>query len=184
MNNEIRRLKRLAVLLRQTRGGAALEFAIVAVPFMTFLLVLFQVGLDFYYQTALDFAVAHGARAVQTGAAQAEVSADSFKKDYVCPAVQGLLNCPSITVTAQLVLPTSDYYQTQFPSPLNAAGVVSLSTYTSHFPLGGPNSLMLVQAVLESPSLTGRLVPGLYTYDGSSVVHVTTSTTAFTNENF
>ncbi len=171
-------------LAGHTKAGAALEFAIVSIPFVTFLLVLLQVGLDFFYQTALDFAVASASRAVQTGAARAETSPDNFKRDYICPAVQGLLDCSAITVTAQKISPTSDYYQTQLPNPLNNLGQVALGSYTAGFTVNLPNTLMLMQAVLESPSLTGKLVPGLYNYDGSRLVHVTTSTTAFTNENF
>ena len=69
----------LRLLKRGSRTGragtTAVEFAVLGVPFLMFFLFLFEVGLDFYMQTALDYVVAETSRRVQIGAGQSAASA-------------------------------------------------------------------------------------------------------------
>ena len=93
---------------RDRRGGGALEFAVVALPFITFLLFLLELGYDFFAQVALDYGVQTAARQIQIGNAQGASTAAIFQANYLCPAVNGLLPCSAITVNITPI--TSDYY--------------------------------------------------------------------------
>jgi len=160
-------------------GTTAVEFAVLGVPFLMFFLFLFEVGLDFYMQTALDYVVAEVSRRVQTGAGQSAASAAAFQSQYVCPVAAGLLNCNSLTIGVQPV--TTDFYTQQLTVPATG-GVLNTSGYT--YCAGTPGELMLVQAVYVSPSIVGMLVPGMSVISGSARVRVTTSSMGFVNEYF
>src|ERR1700729_1167014 len=90
------------------RGSAALEFAVVALPFITFLVFLLEIGYDFFAQVALDYGVQTSARQIQVGNAQGANTAAVFQTDYLCPSLSGLLPCSSVTVNVTPI--TSDYY--------------------------------------------------------------------------
>jgi len=175
--NILRLLKRGSRTVRA--GTTAVEFAVLGVPFLMFFLFLFEVGLDFYMQTALDYVVAETSRRVQIGAGQSAASAAAFQSQYVCPVAAGLLNCNAITIGVQPV--TTDFYTQQLTTP-TTGGVLNTSGYA--YCAGTPGQLMLVQAVYVSPTVVGMLVPGMSVLSGSSRVRVTTSSMGFVNESF
>jgi Flp pilus assembly protein TadG len=175
---------RIGRLLRTRRGATALEFAILSLPAMLFLLFLFELGLDFYVQLALDYAVQEGARRLQTGAGNAAPSAAAFKADCMCPPVAAFLNCNQITVTVY-PLTAADYYlnaQSGAGSVPMAGGVLSTSAWS--FSTSGAATPMFIQAIYTSVSAIGLLLPSMSVSTGSSRVHVTTSSIGFINEPF
>jgi Flp pilus assembly protein TadG len=174
----------LRALLRGAGGTTALEFAILCVPFFMFTLFLFEIGMDFYIQLALDYAVQQGGRKLQTGAGNAATSATVFKTDCLCPAVAGFLNCSQISLTVY-PLSTSNYYT----NGQAGAGSVpisggKLSTASWSFSTGGPSTLMYMQAIYTSVSIVGGFVPGMSTASSAGRVRVTTSAVGFINEGF
>ncbi len=166
------------------RGATALEFAILAVPFWLFLLFLFELGMDFYVQLALDYAVQEGARRLQTGGGNAAASAAAFKADCMCPPVAAFLNCNQISISLFPVT-TSDYYlnaKTGAGSLPITNGVLSTSGFS--FGTGTAVQPMFLQAVYTSVSIVGGLLPIMSAVSGSGRVHVTTSSIGFINEPF
>ena len=179
-----RRDRSARALLLGARGTTAMEFAIVSVPFLMFTLFLFELGVDFYLQLALDYAVQQGARKLQTGAGNAAPSVTVFKTDCLCPAVAGFLNCGQISLTV-FPLSTSDYYT----NAQAGAGAVpmsggKLSTASWSFSTGGAATLMFMQAIYTSASVVGLLVPGMSTASSNGQVRVTSSAIGFINEAF
>ncbi len=160
-----------------------MEFAIATIPFLALLLFFFEIGMDYYYQTALDYAVARSARQVQIGNAQGISTAQDFKAKLLCPMVTGLLNCNAINVASVSIAGAPDYYHATLPSPTQN-GTLSLSGYSAGFTTGNQNSPMYLQAVMQSPSLIAGLIPGFATATGSGQVRLTVSSTAFINENY
>ena len=65
-----RKPSKLEEFLREESGVTALEFAIVAVPFLMFAFGVIGIGLHFFTQNALDHAVSSAARKIRTGQAQ------------------------------------------------------------------------------------------------------------------
>ncbi len=151
---------------------------------MMFTLFLFELGVDFYLQLALDYAVQQGARKLQTGAGNAATTANAFKTDCMCPAVAGFLNCSQISITVY-PLSAADYYV----NGQAGAGNVplsngKLSTASWAFNSGGASTLMFLQAIYTSASVVGSLVPGMSTSSSAGQVRVTTSSIGFINEAF
>ena len=170
--------------LRSDRSAAAaLEFAIATVPFLALLLFFFEIGLDYYYQTALDYGIAKSARQVQIGNAQSISTPQDFKAKLLCPALLGLLDCDTINVASVTIAGAPDYYHATLPSPTQN-GTMSLSGYSAGFTTGSQNSPMYLQAMMQSPSLIAGLIPGFATPTGSGRVRLTVSSTAFINENY
>jgi Flp pilus assembly protein TadG len=163
------------------RGSAALEFALVALPFIAFLLFLLEIGYDFFAQVALDYGLQTAARRIQIGNAQDADTASQFKASYLCPALAHLLPCSSITVN---VMPIKTDYFTMAPAtfPTNASGKLDTSGFT--YCPGMPNQLMLVQAVYTSPSLIVTVLPTMAMATAGGLARATLSSTAFINENF
>lgn len=168
---------------RDRRGAAALEFAIVSLPFTTLLLFLVEIGYDFFAQVSLDYGLQTAARQVQIGAAQGASNAADFQTTYLCPALSGLLPCSSVSVNIKPI--TTDYYADTTVSatlPTDKSGKLDTSGYT--YCPGKPRQLMLVQAIYTSPSFIAALVPAMATTTASGFVHVTLSSAAFINENY
>jgi Flp pilus assembly protein TadG len=168
-------------LRRDRSAGAALEFAVVALPFITFLVFLLEIGYDFFAQVSLDYGVQTAARQIQIGNAQGANTAAVFQTDYLCPALSGLLPCSSVTVNVTPI--TSDYYSSVSATlPVNSSGTFSTSGFT--YCPGSPNQLMLVQAYYLSPSLLAAVVPSMAASTAGGLQRVTVSSMAFINENF
>jgi hypothetical protein len=171
-------------LLRGRRGATALEFAILAIPFWMMLLGLMELGLDFYVQLALDYAVQEGARKLQTGAGNAAASAAVFKTDCLCPLVASFLNCNQISLDVYPVT-TADYY-------LNAragGGAIplsngTLSTSAWSFSPSGAATPMFMQAIYTSVAVVAGFIPGFAVQSAAGQVHVTSSAIGFINEPF
>ena len=157
-----------SLLWRDRRGGVALEFAVVSLPFLAMLVFLMELGFDFYAQVCLDYGVQVAARQIQIGTAQDANTAAIFQAKYMCPALNGLLSCSSVTINVVPI--NSDYY----------AAVPATYTYCP----GKPDQLMLVQASYTSPSLIAAIVPAMATATAGGFVHVTMSSAAFINEKF
>jgi Flp pilus assembly protein TadG len=168
-------------LRRDRRGGTVVEFAVVAFPFVLFLVFLLELGYDFYAKMALDYGVQTAARQIQIGNAQGAGTAAVFQTKFLCPALTGLLPCSAVTVN---VIPITTDYFTAVPAtlPTNKAGQLSTAGFT--YCPGKPNDLMLVQAIYTSPSLVSAVIPTMATSTAGGLVRVTLSSTAFINENF
>lgn len=168
-------------LRRDKRGSTAVEFALVALPLVLFLVFLLELGYDFFAQMALDYGVQSAARQIQIGNAQGSGTAAVFQTNYLCPALAGLLPCSAVAVN---IVPINNDYFTDTPVtlPTDGAGKLDPSAFT--FCPGTPNQLMFVQAIYTGPSLVSAIIPGMATATGAGLARVTVSSTAFINENF
>jgi len=74
-------------------GSAAVEFAMVSLPFFALLFAILQTALIFFAGQTLQAAAGDAARLIMTGQAQtANYSASDFK-NQVCARIYGLFNC-------------------------------------------------------------------------------------------
>jgi Flp pilus assembly protein TadG len=82
-------------------GSAAVEFALVAVPFFGLLFLILNTALVFFIQQTLQTATTQAARLVMTGQAQKQnLSAAQFQQ-AVCTNATALLDCAGIYVNVQ-----------------------------------------------------------------------------------
>ena len=78
---------------RRQDGSAAIEFAIVALPFFALLFAILQTAIIFFAGQALQAAVADSSRLIMTGQAQqANYTAADFK-NAVCARISALFDC-------------------------------------------------------------------------------------------
>jgi Flp pilus assembly protein TadG len=168
-------------VLRDRRGAAVLEFALVALPFLVLMLGVMEVGYDLFVQVALDAAVENAARNVKTGSVtgySGETSAQ-FAAAAVCPGMSGLFSCSLLVVGVQHIASGYNYYSN--PSPMTIANAASASGSVC---TGTGGELMLIQAWYTGPTFAGLLIPGFATTYNGSKVHLTTASAGFVNEYF
>lgn len=87
--------------LRNERGSAAIEFAIVAVPFFMFVLGVLGIGLYFFTSNALEHGVESAARKIRTGEAQKTSLTVGAFKELVCADAGKYIDCNKLRVVLQ-----------------------------------------------------------------------------------
>lgn len=88
------RLKTFAAgFLRDERGFTAVEFAMVALPFLMLLFGTIAVGLYFFTTFTLENAVEKAARQIRTGQAQTSGKTTAQFKSDVCSFAPGYVDC-------------------------------------------------------------------------------------------
>lgn len=172
--------KRLAVatgFARREDGAAAVEFAIVAAPFIALLLATVQTALAFFAGQVLESAVADASRQIMTGSAQnANLDQAGFAK-VVCSKVQALFNCSSIMVDVRTASSFSAA-NTGMPSlTFDANGNVSNSW--SYQP-GSPGDIVVMRVMYQWPVFLGPLGLSLSNEGNGNMLLMATAT--FKNE--
>ena len=93
-----RPLRRLARWLRDRRATTAVEFTLIAVPFMALLFIIVETGYVFFLAFLMEGATANGARQIRLGETQAVANPiDRFKSD-VCGRLLGFVPCEQLVV--------------------------------------------------------------------------------------
>ncbi len=161
---------------RDRRAAAALEFALVSVPFLGIVLGLATVAVDLYLQEALDVALQTAVRQVQLGRVPTTSSASDFTGSAFCPAFTAFAPCTGVSVTLQ---PVSDYVSAAVVATPSAAQLGS----SGSFCVGRPGQLMFARVVYLAP-----IISRFWPYAGQASINGVTgtalvSTAAFANEN-
>lgn len=78
--------------LKNREGTAAIEFAILAIPFFMLLFAILELAIVFFINSTLNHAVSEAGRQIRTGNFQACGTQDTFKQ-LVCDNMSGLGNC-------------------------------------------------------------------------------------------
>lgn len=157
------------VLGRDTRGVAALEFAIVAPLLVTFLLSILGIGLIGFYQTVLDDAVRDAARQVQM-ATSASGSAPGFVA-AVCARFGRLAsNCAQTLSYSVQAGDPSGPFSALVPRSLSASGALGNDFFASGaFARSAP---VLVQVAYPLP-FTVPVLGGVATATGTNSILAT-----------
>jgi Flp pilus assembly protein TadG len=158
-------------------GATAVDFAMVAAPFVALLLALIQTALVFFAGRVLDEVTAQASRYILTGQAQQSNMTQSAFANYVCQNTVALFNCNKFMVnvqnynsfaTANTVTPTLTF---------NAQGQVT--NQWSYAP-GNPGDIVIVQVMYQWPVAFGPLGFNLSNLANGNRLLI--STTAFKNE--
>src|SRR5262245_19316747 len=78
---------------RHQEGAAAVEFGLVAAPFLALVFAIMETALVFFSGQALETAVADSARLIMTGQAQTSGYNQATFKNAVCAKIYGLFDC-------------------------------------------------------------------------------------------
>lgn len=179
MLSPIRKFRRLLRrLLKDVRGGEAIEMAIVGAPFIALLFALLELGLVFMVATTLENATDETSRKIRTGELQTSGGNAETMKAAICAEMAWLAG----TCTAKLNLDvrtfTSFAGQTTPPDPV-AGGVVTPAKFC--WDPGGAGSIVLVRAYYTWPLILPVMNAGLKTA-GAGNDRLITSATSFRNE--
>src|SRR5436190_9318744 len=87
------RIKTVRRFARGEDGIAAVEFGIVAAPFLALMFAIMETALVFFASQTLETAVADSARLIMTGQAQSSNFTQAQFKSAVCAKILGLFDC-------------------------------------------------------------------------------------------
>ncbi len=167
----------LSRLRRANDGVAAIEFAMVALPFFVLLYAIFDVALIFFATTTLENGIVAAARQIRTGQAQAaNMTAEQFRT-LVCNEINMLLACD-----ARLALDVrkfSGFNNVALPAALDGDGNL---TGDMSFDPGSPGDVVVVRAFYTWPMLTPT--GGLNFSNMAGGHHLLEASMAFRNEPF
>lgn len=85
-------MRRIRRYLKNKEGAAAIEFAILAIPFFMLLFATLELAIIFFINSTLTHSISEAGRQIRTGNFQACGSKEKFK-ELVCSGMAGLGNC-------------------------------------------------------------------------------------------
>ena len=87
------RIKTVRRFARGEDGVAAVEFGMVAAPFLALMFAIMETAIVFFASQTLETAVADSARLIMTGQAQQSSFTEAQFKSAVCAKILGLFDC-------------------------------------------------------------------------------------------
>jgi Flp pilus assembly protein TadG len=178
-------IQRMRHGLIDSRGSAAVEFGLVAMPFFAALFAVLEIGYNSFLISALDYATQVSGRAVMTGSVSTSgLTASQFKTQVVCPALPSNFNCSNIFVNMSVV--TQGQSPTGYYSYVNSAssGLVqpALNNSQLSFCPGSGSQYVVLQIMYPAPFLTAFFSAGATTNFNGQMVHVLLSSMTFKSE--
>jgi Flp pilus assembly protein TadG len=116
---------RCASFISDKRGATAVEFALVAGPFLALLFAIFQTFLVFFAQELLESVVQQSARQILTGQVQQQLMDQTAFNKTVCNQVVILFNCTGLMVDVQVASAWSSANTSAPALTFNGQGQVS-----------------------------------------------------------
>jgi len=148
------------------RGATAVEFGLIAVPFLALLFAIVEMALTLWTAQTLENAVTDASRRLYTGefqssvmAAQAEaekkpapVPAEMFKTE-LCKSIVALFDCSKVIIDVRPYNPNS-----KPPPPINANRELDTANF-GQYTAPKSDEIVVVRAALEMPVIVTLLNP-------------------------
>jgi len=158
---------------RDTSGAAAVEFALVAWPFLLMVLASLQISIIFLMNQAIQTATVQAGRSYMTG--QDTTLTQANFKSQVCGHLPALFNCSNLvvdietssTASALNTAPITPYTCTT-PPPLP----VVCSPIAGNYTASAPSTFAIVRVYYDFPVI-GGLLAGATQADGSFLMQGT-----------
>jgi Flp pilus assembly protein TadG len=171
------RLRPSTYFVRCNNGAAAIEFALVAAPFLALLVALFQTALVFFAGRVLDETTEQASRYILTGQAQTANMTQSGFATWVCSQTFALFNCSNFMINVQNYSTFSSATTTAPTITFDKSGNVT-NTWT--WSPGNPGDIVVVQVMYQWPIVLGPL--GFNLSNLSNGKRLLVSTAVFKNE--
>ncbi len=164
--------------MRRQDGTAAVEFALVALPFLALTFAILETALVFFAGQTLEAAAADSGRLIMTGQAQnGGFDKDAFKT-AVCAHVYGLFDCANgIYVDVRTYTDFSSSGTAVSASPIQNG---KFDTTKVQYNPGGPGQIVVVSLYYQWPIYVTLLGNNLDNLNGGNRLLVATS--VFRNE--
>lgn len=165
----------IARLLAAREGSAAVEFGMVALPFLMMMFAILELGLVFVTDSVLENATLETGRLIRTGQASAQNMTAAQFKTSLCGRMS--IFAPDCASRASVDVRVIPQFAVTPPDPM-AGGTFDPGALT--YANGNPGDLILVRVWYRQPLMTTFLSQGLSRLnDGAAMLSVTT---AFRNE--
>lgn len=145
---------RLKRFLTDRNGATAVEFGLVAAPFIALLVGIVQTFAILFASQLLETVVTQSSRLILTGQAQAANTTQSGFSSLVCQQVTTVFDCTKLMIDVQTV---GSFSTTSTGAPIltfNAQGQV---TNTWQYNPGGPGQIVVVRVMYLWPVFLGPL---------------------------
>lgn len=163
-------------LQRDEKGVAAVEFALVAGPFLFMLFAIIEVAMVFFAGQVLETATSNAARLIMTGQAQSNSFDSTAFKNEICKTTNALMSCSGIAIDVRTYTNFSSASQAK---PVTG-GVVNYGSM--QYSQGSGGDIVVVRVVYEWPILMPTF--GLTIGDLSNGKRLLMATSTFRNEPF
>jgi Flp pilus assembly protein TadG len=181
---------RLAGLLRDAKGAAAVEFALIAPMLLMTILFLMMLGYIMVLSQSLSYATQKSARQIATGQVQAaQLTQTQFITNVVCPYLPSMFNCNNVIVNIQPVSTADAAYPNEYYNFVNASLTALIlpplsNSQTSYCP-GNAGGYVYVQILYPIPVFISVFANamGVSLYQGHQVF-LSSGTATFLNEPF
>ncbi|WP_426407549.1 TadE/TadG family type IV pilus assembly protein [Bradyrhizobium ganzhouense] len=150
-----RRLREtFAAFLKDAKGANAVEFALVAPPFIALLVGIIQIFLVFFGQQLLQQVVQQSARQIMTGQVQGAGMTQTQFSTLVCSQVRIIFSCNNLMISVQSASTWSALSAASPTLTFDANGNV-----TNNWPYspGGPSDKVILAVIYQWPVFMGPL---------------------------
>jgi len=161
-------------LWRDRSGATAVEFAMIAAPFLAVLMAIIESAVVLLAGQVLQTATANAARQIMTGQAQNSAWSAAQFKTYVCGGLTVMFDCGKLNMDVR-AFPA--FTSVSLPSATNADGTLT-NAYV--YRPGNPGDVVVVRLIYQWPIFASGLGIGLV----NSANHTNTlvASAAFRNE--
>lgn len=186
-----------ADFIHDARGFAAVEFGLIALPFLLLILAILEYSYGNFAQSRLDAIVQQTAREIMTGNVQSQsvagkpLDAAQFRTKVMCPKLPAIMSCNDLYVDVQTfdaptggAAPATTPYANYVNAAKNGLKTPALDNSKNAYCVGGAKKYVVIRAAYPTPILTtAAIFPSYTTYKGRKT-RVVTSTATFKNEPF
>jgi Flp pilus assembly protein TadG len=148
------RLRSCKTFIGEKRGAAAVEFALVAAPFLALLVALLQTALVFFAGRVLDETTEEASRYILTGQAQTANMTQSGFATWVCGKTFALFNCKNFMINVQNY---ASFAAANTGTPSLTFDSKGNVTNTWNYAPGNPGDIVVVQVMYQWPVYLGPL---------------------------
>jgi Flp pilus assembly protein TadG len=169
--------RRWRAFIADQEGSTAVEFALVAPPFIALLVALIQTFLVFFAQQLLETAVNQSSRLILTGQAQTQSMSQSQFASNVCSNLPILINCNNLMIDVEVAGSWSSANTGMPTLTFDGNGNV---TNIWQYNLGNPGDIVVARVMYQWPVFMGPLGFNLANLGNGN--RLIMASTAFMNE--
>ncbi|MGF1629618.1 MAG: TadE/TadG family type IV pilus assembly protein [Kiloniellaceae bacterium] len=158
--------------LRDERGNAMLEFALVAPPFILLLVGTLEVSVMFFTGAVIEGATKESARQIRTGQIQGSADPLVAFQEELCSSLMGIIDCTKVVFNVQTF---SSFSDVSMPIEFDEDGEI----INTGFAPGGSSAVTVVRAMYRWKFSTPLIDKAMPSGPGG---HLLISTVAFQNE--
>jgi Flp pilus assembly protein TadG len=162
-----------------TRGAAAVEFALVSLPFLLLVLASIQTFLLFLFDEAIQTATQAGARSVMTGEVYSSSLNQASFKQSICNRLPSVFNCTNVMVDLQ----SSADYTSLNTAPLTPTytctgphntAPCTLNAFSGNYATDAASEIYILRVMYDFPVIGGGFAfanqpNGTYLMEGTAV---------------